>query len=61
MNVTYLLEADESETIRAKEDENAGVMWVPIDKILEYSTEEWVKTRVYAKIIEKMKKDGIVK
>lgn len=61
LNVTYLLEADESETIRAKEDENAGVMWVPIDKILEYSTEEWVKNRVYAKIIEKMKKDGIVK
>ena len=61
LNVTYLLEADESETIRAKEDENTGVMWVSIDKIFEYSTEEWVKNRVYAKIIEKMKKDGIVK
>ncbi len=61
LNVTYLLEADESEEIHIKEDENSGVKWVPIDKILEVSSEPWMRDRVYAKIISKMKKDGIIK
>ena len=60
LNVTYLLEADESEKIRMKEDENSGVKWVPIDKILEESSEPWVRDRIYVKIIDKMKKDGII-
>ena len=60
LNVTYLLEADENEKIHIKEDENSGVKWVPIDKILEVSSEPWVRDRVYAKIISKMKKDGII-
>ena len=60
LNVTYLLEADENEKIHIKEDENSGVKWVPIDKILEVSSEPWVRDRVYAKIISKMKKDGMI-
>ena len=60
LNATYLLKADESEEIHIKEDENSGVKWVPIDKILEASSEQWVRDRVYAKIINKMKNDGIV-
>ena len=60
LNATYLLEADESEEIHIKEDENSGVKWVPIDKILEASSEQWVRDRVYTKIINKMKNDGIV-
>ncbi len=61
LNVTYLLEADENEKIHIKEDENSGVRWIPINKILESSSELWVRDRVYAKIIDKMKKDGIIK
>ena len=61
LNVTYLLEADENEEIHIKEDENSGVRWIPINKILESSSEPWVRYRVYAKIIDKMKKDGIIK
>lgn len=61
LNVTYILEADETEEIHIKEDENKGVKWVPIDKILEETSEEWVRDRIYAKIIEKMKKDEIIK
>ena len=61
LNATYLLEADENEAIHIKEDENSGVKWVPIDEIVEVSSEPWVATRIYGKIIEKMKKDGIVK
>lgn len=60
LNATYLLEANENEEIHIKEDENSGVKWVPIDKILEVSSEQWVKDRVYAKIINKMKNDGII-
>ncbi len=61
LNVTYLLEADESEKIHIKEDENSGVKWVPIDEILNTTSEVWVRDRVYAKIIDKMQKDGIIK
>ena len=61
LNVTYLLEADENEEIHIIEDENSGVRWIPINKILESSSEPWVRDRVYAKIIDKMKKDGIIK
>ena len=39
LNVTYLLEADEREEVHIKEDENNGVKWVPIDKILEVTSE----------------------
>lgn len=59
-NVTYLLEADENEKTHIKEDENNGVKWVPINKILEETSEPWVRDRVYSKIIDKMKKDGII-
>lgn len=60
LNVTYLLEADENEKIHIKEDENSGVKWVPIDNILDLTSETWVRDRVYAKIIEKMKKDDVI-
>lgn len=60
LNVTYLLEVDENEKIHIKEDENSGVKWFPIDKILEASSEPWVRDRVYAKIIDKMKKDEFI-
>ena len=45
--------------VAQKEDENSEVKWVPIDKVLEETSEPWVRDRVYAKIIDKMKKDGI--
>ena len=61
LNVTYLLEADENEELHIKEDENKGVKWVPIDEVLNESNEEWIKQRVYSKIIDKMKNDKIVK
>ena len=60
-NVTYLLEADENEEIHIKEAENIGVKGVPINEILDATSETWVRDRVYSKIINKMKKDGIIK
>lgn len=61
LNVTYLLEADENEEIHIKEDENSSVRWFPINEVVKVSSEPWVCDRVYIKIIEKMKRDGIVK
>ena len=61
LNVTYLLETDENEEIHIKEDENSGVKWVSINNILNESSEVWIRDRVYSKIINKMKKDGIIK
>ena len=60
LNITYLLEADENEIIRVKEDENSGVKWVTIEELKGVVNEIWVRDRVYTKIIEKMKKDGII-
>lgn len=60
LNITYLLEADENEIIRVKEDENSGVKWVTIDELKGVVNEIWVRDRVYTKVIEKMKKDGII-
>ena len=46
LNVTYLLEADENEKIHIKEDENSGVKWVPIDNVLDLTSETRVRDRV---------------
>lgn len=54
LNVTYLLEGEETETLHEKEDENSGVQWIPINKIKEYSTETNMYP-TYDKIVEKMK------
>lgn len=59
LNITYLLEADENEEIHIKEDENSGVKWVPINELLETTSEVWVRDRVYSKILEKMKNDKL--
>ena len=61
LNITYLLEADEKEEIRIKEDENSGVKWISIDEVVNASSEKWIKENIYSKVIEKMKKDGIIK
>lgn len=61
LNVTYLLEADENEEVHIKEDENSGVQWVPVNEVLNVTSEVWIRDRVYAKILKKMKNDGIIK
>ena len=33
---------------------------MPIDKILEVSSEVWVRDKIYTKIIDKMKRNGIL-
>lgn len=52
-DVTYLVEADEKEVVRTKENENSGVQWIPIEKVVESSTEEHMKP-IYQKLIDKL-------
>ena len=55
LNVTYLLEADESEELRVCEEENCGVKWFTLDAALAASTEPWFVERIYKKLNDKLK------
>ncbi len=54
LNVTYLLEADMSDLLTVKPDENQGVQWFLMNDALQASNEEWFKLRVYPKLIAKL-------
>ena len=54
INVTYLIEADESEALAIKEDENSGVRWIDIDDAVQISNEKNMKV-VYTKLNKKLK------
>lgn len=55
LDCCFLLEADEDEGIRIKEDENSGVEWVDIDKAVEITNEEKMRP-IYRKLNEKILK-----
>ena len=54
LNVTYLLQADESEEIRVKADENAAVRWFALSDALTNCSEPWMVKRVYSKLNQKL-------
>ena len=54
LNVTYLLQADENEGIRAKADENAAVRWFTLSDALTNCSEPWMVKRVYSKLNQKL-------
>lgn len=54
LNVTYLLEADEQETVRAKKDENSAVAWFLPEDAVAASTEPWFAERIYRKLNRKL-------
>ena len=55
MNVTYLIEADDTDTLKICEEENSGVQWFTPEAALKASTEPWFVERIYKKLIEKAK------
>ncbi len=55
LNLTYLLEADDTEPLCVCEDENKGVAWFGLDEALRASTEPWFVKRIYGKLNEKLK------
>lgn len=54
LNVTYLIEADPTEPLRSKTDENSGVAWMTPAEALAASTEPWLVERIYRKLIDKV-------
>ena len=54
MNLTYLLEADERETLIVNQEENAGVRWFTTDEALTRPTEPWMVERIYRKLIQRV-------
>ncbi len=55
LNITYLLEADDKESIRIKADENSGVKWADINKSSKLSGEVWMQG-IYDKLNDKLNK-----
>ena len=54
LNLTYLLEADDSDPVRCKEDENRAVAWFSLDDAVKASTEPWFQKRIYPKLNAKL-------
>ena len=54
LDCCFLLEANEEEKLRIKEDENSGVKWVEIDKVTKLTNEENMKP-IYSKLNSKLK------
>ena len=54
LNVTYLLEADPTQPVRCKEDENKAVGWFTLEGAIAASKEPWFQERVYQKLNEKL-------
>ncbi len=55
LNLTYLLEADETENLRTKPDENSNVAWFLLDEAVKVSSEPWFRARIYSKLNEKLR------
>lgn len=53
LNITYLFEADENETIHILEDENSNIGWLTFDELIEKSSEPYMIPS-YKKIIERI-------
>ena len=54
LNITYLLEADPTEPLRCKPDENSRVAWFTPEEAVAASTEVWFRERIYRKLNEKL-------
>lgn len=55
LNATYLLEADETDALYVKADENSGIKWVPIDDVQSVCTNCWDYENIYAKLNAKLR------
>jgi len=60
LNVTYLLEADDTDPLTVCEDENSGVRWFTLEGALKASTEPWFVQRIYGKLNDKLRAEHIV-
>ncbi len=61
LNVTFLIEADENEPVRIREEENAAVGWFAPDEAVRASSEPWFRERIYAKLNDRLRREGIIR
>lgn len=54
LNVTYLLEADDTETLCIKPDENSGVKWFSPEGAIKACSEPWMNEWIYSKLNNKL-------
>lgn len=54
LNVTYLIEADEHEPLKVKEDENSALQWFSLEDALKASSEPWFVENIYKKLNERV-------
>jgi 8-oxo-dGTP pyrophosphatase MutT (NUDIX family) len=54
LNVTFLLEADDTDPLTVCEEENSGVRWFGLEEALRASSEPWFVQRIYRKLNEKL-------
>ena len=54
LNLTYLLEADERDSLQICEAENSGVRWFSLTEALTAPSEPWMVERIYRKLNAKL-------
>ena len=54
LNGTYLIEADDTEPLSVKADENSGVRWFSPEEAVAASTEPWMRDWIYRKLNRKL-------
>ena len=54
LNITYLLEADDSDKLIIKADENKAVAWYGLDAAVGASSEPWFRKWIYPKLNQKL-------
>ena len=55
LNVTFLLEGNEEDSLMHCPEENSAVQWFDLEAAVEASTEPWFKAWVYKKLNDKLK------
>ena len=54
LNVTYLLQADDADTLHIKEDENSNVAWFSPEDAIAASSEPWFQEHIYRKLNDRL-------
>lgn len=54
LNITFLLEVEESEKLLINPDENSGLDWIAIEEITIKSSEKWFVENIYSKLNTKV-------
>lgn len=55
LNITYLIEADETQLIQIKADENSQIGWFLLDDGVQASNEKWFRDNIYSKLNQKLR------